>query len=294
MVVLNYLKGRGYEQAWRQSFYIFGIPGLLWVVAFALWFRDNPRDHPGVNAAEKELLAPNAQYASGHGKVPWGLLVSSLTAWMLWAQYFFVTYVWYFYITWFPDYLKRQYSGQGYDETYLTQVSCAPLFFGGFGCMFSGFITKRMAASIGLKLTRRLLATLGMLGTMGCLVFVALSDLKVLSPMGIGLALGAASMFSDFAMPCSWGACMDVGGRFAGTFSGSMNMMGNFAGFLCPVVIGYVSNNWNLVFWTMAGAALLAALCWLLIDPVTPLEARGTSERGEFDLKDFQLNPKAD
>ena len=24
--------------------------------------------------------------------------------------------------------------------------------------------------------------------------------------------------------PCAWGACMDVGGRFAGTFSGSMNM----------------------------------------------------------------------
>ena len=54
------------------------------------------------------------------------------------------------------------------------------------------------------------------------------------------IAMGFASFSNDLAMPGAWGACMDVGGKYAGTLSGTMNMMGNFGGALSPVVIGYV------------------------------------------------------
>ena len=47
---------------------------------------------------------------------------------------------------------------------------------------------------------------------------------------------------------------MDVGGKFAGTLSGSMNMMGNFAGGVAPVVIGYVlkqtGNDFTITVWS--------------------------------------------
>ena len=33
---------------------------------------------------------------------------------------------------------------------------------------------------------------------------------------------------------------MDVGGKYAGTLSGTMNMMGNFAGGLAPLAVGYI------------------------------------------------------
>ncbi len=289
MFVLNLLKSNGYTQPWRQSFLIFGIPGVLWVIVFGLWFRDNPKDHPGVNEAEKKLLEPNAKYATSHANVPWGLFISSKAAWLLWAQYFCVSYVWYFYVTWFNSYLSRQYHGE-YNDDYLTRIACMPLFFGGIGCLISGFITKQIAAKVGLRQTRRILGTLGLIGTTCCLAYVATSDLKALTPGALGLALGLASMFSDFTIPCAWGACMDVGGRFAGTFSGSMNMMGNFAGFLCPMVIGHASGNWNFVFWTMTAAALLGAICWIFLDAVTPLE--GDAPAMDSKIVDAEVTPE--
>jgi hypothetical protein len=77
-------------------------------------------------------------------------------------------------------------------------------------------------------------------------------------------------------MPGAWGACMDVGGKYAGTLSGSMNMMGNMAGFAAPTVTGYVlrwtDGDWNVNLYIMAGVYLLGTLCWPFIDPVTPLE----------------------
>ncbi len=59
---------------------------MIWAVAFALWFRDNPKDHPKVNAAELELLA-EAQRISGkgHAKIPVGRLFRDRSVLLLWV-----------------------------------------------------------------------------------------------------------------------------------------------------------------------------------------------------------------
>ena len=85
-----------------------------------------------------------------------------------------------------------------------------------------------------------------------------------------------ASFCNDLIMPCAWGAAMDVGGKFAGTLSGAMNMWGNLAGFVAPVVIGHLlewtHGNWNLTFYVSAAVYLTGILFWMLLDPVTPIE----------------------
>jgi len=96
------------------------------------------------------------------------------------------------------------------------------------------------------------------------------------NPLLAVLSVGMASFYNDLAMPGAWGACMDVGGRCAGSLSGSMNMMGNAGGALAPMVVPFVlkaaHGNWNANFWMFAAVYALGALCWLFIDPVTPLE----------------------
>ena len=67
---------------------------------------------------------------------------------------------------------------------------------------------------------------------------------------------------------------MDIGGRYVGTISGMMNMVGNIGGFLSPIVLGYIvgrTGNWDLTFYVTAVVYAGGALCWWLIDPVTPL-----------------------
>ncbi|MEN6607270.1 MAG: MFS transporter, partial [Bryobacteraceae bacterium] len=38
--------------SWRGAFNTFGALGLVWCIFFFRWFKDNPRDHKSVNAAE--------------------------------------------------------------------------------------------------------------------------------------------------------------------------------------------------------------------------------------------------
>src|SRR3954463_11918806 len=40
------------SMSWRGAFTVFGVFGVIWAVFFFRWFRDDPREHPSVNAAE--------------------------------------------------------------------------------------------------------------------------------------------------------------------------------------------------------------------------------------------------
>jgi len=256
---------------WRWAFVIFGSLGVVWAWFFARWFRDEPRSHPSVNAAEWALLANNPPVAR-HDQVPWRLFLSSRTTWLLWAQYFFFSYCWYFYITWLSKFLKDEYGGS-HSKVVLALLAGVPLLGGGFGNMIAGALMPRLARATGsLGTARRLLAGSGF--GLAALVFLFPAH-HLGEPLVVMTAMGLASLCGDLSMPSSWSACMDVGGKFSGTYSGAMNMMGNLGGALGPVVVGYLlvatHQDWAVVFNVSAAVYFLGGLCWFFIDPVTPL-----------------------
>ena len=283
--------------SWRTAFLVFATLGVVWAVIFYWWFRDNPRDHKSVNAAELELLKENEQNVHSHGNVPWRKLVTRPTVWLLGTQYFCLSYGWYFYVTWLPTYLKdvrgmdyksnalmnwlaNLLEGSLSPEMTLKILSAAlagiPLLFGGFGSLIAGIISTRLIARTGrVTLVRR---TFGFVGLTGAGVLL-MTSFYIKDPLLAMLSMGMASFFNDTTMPGSWTTCMDVGGKYVGTVSGSMNMLGNFGGMAGPIVVGYVldltNRNWQLTFAISAVIYFLGAICWLFIDPVTPLEELG-------------------
>ncbi|MGH9674101.1 MAG: MFS transporter [Bryobacteraceae bacterium] len=261
---------------WRWAFVLFGALGVFWAFFFYRWYRDNPRDHHSVNKAELALLGGADRMASGHGDVPWLRLIFSRSVWLLWLQYFCLSFPWYFYITWLPTYLQE---GRGLDQRTASGYAIFPLLFGGFGSMFCGLISARAALWTGsVSRSRRLLGCIGFLGASLMLVL----SIQLQSPLAAMIAMGMASFFNDLVMPGAWGACMDVGGKYAGTLSGSMNMMGNMAGFVAPWLGGRIldktGGDWNSFLYLMAGVYAVGTLVWPFIDPVTPLEKDTPSE----------------
>jgi len=256
--------------SWRHAFELFGAIGVIWAVWFYLWFRDNPRDHKSVNASEFELLHETQQNCAGHADIPWAKFLRSRTVWLLWLQYFCFSYGWYFYITWLPTYLKE---ARGLELQKGAFLAGFPLFFGGISSLLCGTFSVRLARRLGdVAKTRRLLAYTGYFGATAML----LVSMQIHDPLWAMISMGLASFALDISLPGSWNTCIDVGGRCAGTLSGSMNMAGNIAGGVAPVAIGYIlkftGHNWLITFWISAAIYVLGGLCWMLIDPVTPIE----------------------
>jgi MFS family permease len=255
---------------YRWVFLIFGLLGVVWALSFYRWFRDYPKDHPSVSAAELAVIG-ETQHGGDHS-MPWGKLLASRTVWMLWAQYFFMSYAWYFYITWFPTYLKEQFTGMGDMQRAL--LACVPLFFGGIGSILAGLLSARLDIWLGsIARTRRWLGVFGM-GAAGIMLLISM---QLQTPVASVLAIGLAALFSDLSMPGSWGACMDVGGRHTGALSGSMNMMGQVGGAIAPMAVPLVlaatNNNWTINMGLFALSYFLGAICWVFINSDERLEA---------------------
>ncbi len=254
---------------WHWAFVLFGGLGVVWSFFFYRWYRDNPRDHSAVNAAELALLEGSERLAAGHAKVPWAKLLRSRSVWLLWLQYFCSSFPWYFNITWLPTYLQQHWKLAPAEAA---RFAILPLFFGGLGSLFCGTISARFARRAGLARSRRILATSGFLGAA---VFLALS-IQFHDPKWAMLSMGMAGFFNDLAMPPSWAACMDIGGKYAGTVSGSMNMMGNLAGYASPVIGGYIlaatGRDWNIFLYVLAAVYLAGTVIWPFIDPETAIE----------------------
>jgi MFS family permease len=258
---------------WRMAFQLFGVLGVIWAFFFFRWYRDNPKDHKGVNAEELKVIGDSVKMADDHGSIPWGRFAGSGSCWLLWVQYFMMSYGWYFYITWFPTYLKESLN---FDlKSSGAVLSGLPLFLGGLGCLTSGYLTPKLGVALGdVKKARRLMASFG-LAMAGILLLVSM---QLRDPLTVVMVIALASFCNDLVMPPAWNTCMDVGGKFAGTLSGSMNMMGNFAGFVAPAAIGYIlqatKGDFTLTFYISIVAYFIGSACWWGIDSTRPLDSR--------------------
>ncbi len=253
---------------WREAFLLFGLLGVVWAIAFFAWYRDDPRTHRQVNAAEAALLPPTPQQA-GHFRAPWKLLFTSRTTWCLYGQYFACSYSFYFFITWFPTYLLE---ARHFDVGKGSLLAGTPLFLGAFGSLCAGWVSsvvsRRAGGASGIR------RGLGAAGSIGAACMLILPT-WLANPYLAVAAIALVGFCNDIQLPGAWASCMDVGGKAVATLSGTMNMMGNVGGFVSPIVCGFIvshTGNWNLAFYVTAGAYLLGAVCWLGMDPVTPLE----------------------
>lgn len=249
---------------WRWAFVLFALMGVLWCVVFSTWFRDDPLRHGSVNTAEANLILQHRALTIHVGEHNWLKVLFTTRVLLLTLQYFCFSFVWYFYITWLPTYLRE---ARGQTVARAATLSVIPLLFGGVGSLLSGMLP--------LRIPRRIVALCGFLFT-AVLLFVFTRVTDVMPAM---ICLGFASFFSDITMPISWNACVEIGGPYTATVAATMNMLGNLAGFVAPVFAGFLlqrsGGDWNSLIYTMVGAACVSASCWLALDPESRLSAPG-------------------
>jgi sugar phosphate permease len=250
---------------WRQTFMLFGLVGVAWAAAWFWWFRDDPHTHGDVNAAELRVIGHDPP--APHGRVPWAALLHARSLVALWLMYGFAIYGWYFYITWLPSYLLR---ARGFDLQQVGWLASLPLLSIAAGVLIGGWASDALARRWGARLGRR---APGLVGLPLAAVAV-LAAITTAEPISAALLLAAAAGLAALGVSPGWAVCLEIGGRHAGVVSGSMNTFGNLGGTLSPIVVGWCLqrwDSWNTSLVTVAICYVLAAACWLAIDPTKPI-----------------------
>jgi len=254
--------------AWRAAFWAAGSIGLLWCLAFYPWFRDDPATVPSVNAAELRLIQADAPPGTGH-RMPgsaWHALLASRSLWALGILYVCTSFGWSFYVSWMPRYFKEVHGVVFAGSEVRTGL---PLLCGGISCLVGGVLSDALVRWTGRKwLGRALFPIAGHLLAAAAMLAVPLAT----TPDEATLLMCVAGACTDLGQGANWATIVDLGGRYAGTAAGFINMVGNAGNYLQPPLGALIFRawGWDALFIVYATAFLAAAAMWLLIDPRRP------------------------
>ena len=249
---------------WRAPFFLFGLLGVVWSMAWSAWFRDSPHEKAGVTAAELREIgsSPGLQR---HG-MPWATALRIPALWRIAAIGACYVYVLGFYQAWLQTYLMR---GRGFTEKALA-LSSLTYAVGAAANGLGGVVGDWMVKHHGLRIGRR---SVGVVGLGAAALFLTLA---IYAPSGnralVFLSLAYGGIL--FQQPSLCTLCLDVGRKNAGAVFGFMNTAGNAASALSSVVFGYLvrySGNYNTPFIPMVALLCVGALLWLQVDPTREL-----------------------
>ncbi|HSD10910.1 MAG TPA: MFS transporter, partial [Candidatus Binatia bacterium] len=134
------------------------------------------------------------------------------------------------------------------------------------GVLAGGWASDRLAARWGAPSGRRAPGLLGF----PLAAFATAIGISTADPLTSALLLAAAAGMAALGVAPAWVVSTEIGGVHAGVVGGAMNTFGNLGGALSPVIVGVCLErwgSWQVPLLSVAVLYLVAAICWLRVDP---------------------------
>jgi D-galactonate transporter len=258
---------------WRWSFVITGLLGFVWAVAW-IWIYRPPRQHRWVTTQEREYIEADPIGNKNEGAGPpirWRDLFKYRTVWGMMLGFFCLNFVIYFFVTWFPTYLK---DARGFDIKKMGFIGMIPPLAAIPGGYLGGLVSDRLVRN-GVRLTRarKIPIVTGMLLSSSIALAVIVQSTAVCIAL---LSLCYASL--SFAAASVWSLPADVAPTRAhvGSIGGIQNFASNLAGICITTFVGVMLQKTGgfVVPLVVAGCfSILGAFSYLVVVPeIAPLE----------------------
>lgn len=248
---------------WRMAFGVLGLIGIIWAIAWYLWFRDNPSEKSGISQVEVAEIEENRIIKHHNHKISWQTIMADSNIWALMLMCHLFFYAAYFFTNWSNTYFQE---GRGMTEEQSKNFISLSYFLGAIGCLIGGYLSDYLVKKRGLKFGRR---AVGFIGLGSSSIFFLWAGLTTDNTLA-GYLLAICVLTKDLALPVAFATCVDIGKQNAGTVAGSMNFAGQMGGFFITIIFGKIvnsTNNFNIPLFLIAGCLVVAALLWLKIDP---------------------------
>jgi MFS family permease len=259
---------------WRGSFIALGLVSLVWGVVWAWYFRNEPKDHPGITEAELASLPPRP--ANTRPQVPWGPLLRRM--WPVTLTYFCYGWCLWLYLNWLPLFFKNSY----HMDIKNSALFASGVFFAGVvGDSLGGILSDGIFRRTGnVRFARLSVIILGFAGAfLSLLPMLFIHDITI-----VALCLSSGFFFAELVIGPIWSVPMDIASKYSGTAAGLMNSGSALAAIVSPLVAGYVidvTGNWYLPFLMSMGLLLVGGFSAFLMHPEQPFEDVGTPRVGQ-------------
>jgi MFS transporter, ACS family, D-galactonate transporter len=267
--------------SWHYSFVVLGIVGFIWAALWFLTYRE-PQDHPLANDLERRYIRENGGRTAETDnadavKIKWGDLFRYRTIWGMMIGFFCLNFVIYFFLTWFPTYLK---DARGLNLAELGTLGMVP----GLTAVICGWVAGAIADKLirngaNVTVVRKTVMVGGMLG--GSMILGAALAESIYTALAL-LSVSYASL--SVAATGIWSLPADIApsSRHVASIGGIQNFASNIAGIISPFAFGTLLDmfhgDFTPPFALAAGAAVLGAFSYAFIvgraEVLPPLPSR--------------------
>lgn len=255
---------------WEHVFLWMGAVGLF---AGILWFAfyKEPHSSPHIKPAELEHIRANGALVdlelnrrASRQKFTFRevmQLFQSRTLWGIYIGQYCITSMSYFFMTWFPIYLIK---GRGMTVMQAGWVVALPAICGFTGGVLGGVMSDYMIRrGVSPSKARKTPFVLGMF-------FAAmLAMANFVSTDAAVIALMTLAFFGKGLSAIGWAVMSDTAPeKMIGLSGGVFNCLGNVAGIITPVVIGYIvaaTGSFNFALWFVGAHGLLGMFGYLVV-----------------------------
>lgn len=259
---------------WQWAFLLTGAVGLLWL-AFWLPLYRRPEEQPRLSPEELAYIRQDAPETTA--RTPWAHLLPLRQTWAIAAGKFLTDPVWWFYLYWMADFLKKKY---GISLAHVGLPLVAIYLVADFGSIGGGWLSSALirrgkSVNAGRK-TAMLVCAL-------CVVPVTFAVQTSQLWVAVGLISLAAAAHQGWSANLFTLASDLFPRRAVGSVTGIGGTAGAVGGMLAASGIGHVlqwtHSDYRPLFFVCGTAYLLAlGVIHLIIPRLTPADLEGVSE----------------
>ncbi|HUA32694.1 MAG TPA: ACS family MFS transporter [Candidatus Binataceae bacterium] len=245
---------------WPAVFYISGVLGIVWLVAWQIKAADGPEKCAGVSRHEMAAIAAGRPEAPLAEQIPWGAILREKAVWAIVIAHLCNNFGFYIILLWLPSYLAHNFQ---VPMARLGALSVIP-----YAATFvmqnaSGWIADNLhRRGIGLTAVRKWMQATAF--TLGAIPLIALPAahsaamavaLVTLSIGGGGLGAGAFAVNH-----------LDVAPRYAGILMGLSNTFATIPGIVGVAATGFIlqkTDSFAAAFYLTAAIYLIGVVCYV-------------------------------
>lgn len=277
-----------HQYGWEHIFAVMGGLGLLLAAIWAFTY-EAPAQHKTVSRAELAYIEAGGALV-GLGAAPTrgsatiakpgftsalALFRSRMLVGIFIAQYCITAITWFF-VSWFPSYLVK---GRGFTILEAGFIAALPAVCGCIGGVSTGFFSDWLLVRTGsLTMARKIPITIG-LAASALMIGCNYTDSGTLV-----IVLMSLAFFGKGFGSLGWTVVADTApAEIIGITGGVFNALGNIAGIVTPVVIGYIlagtgSFNGALVYVGVHGLVAILSY-WIIVGPIRRLDLASVTHR---------------
>jgi ACS family hexuronate transporter-like MFS transporter len=223
---------------WRYAFFIGATLSMLVMIAWFLLYRV-PAEHPRLSERERAHILSDAAEAGGKGR-PWLSLFRHRQVWALIAARFFTDPIWWFLISWLPNYLKNE---RGFSLALIGLFAWIPFLFADIGNLSGGGASSlliRRGWSVD-RARKTVMITSAFLIPLGvAAVVTTTSDTVAIAAISLIAFAFQSWIVNVLTLPSDCFPKQDVG-----SVAGIGGMSAGIASMLFTLLVGYLVDNFS-------------------------------------------------